>query len=201
MKFQSLQTDKLQPCSPCQDPSDDLLSKRIKSKHSKSQIQDKGNQNQCFLKSVKKKPYKVGLWIKFVFIKGMFPPFTLIVHLKACKRGFERVIGERSGIAVISSSRVVQDPLRGLCDPLGGARPVQHPSTVQKYNGRDPLGSARPVERPARPVELSCCKLQKIAQSSSKSSNLFKVGSLHIIFVVGDGCKPSCYDFNLKSCK
>ena len=114
-------------------------------------------------KKCQKEPYKVGLWMKFFqmkFIKGMFPPFTLIVHLKACKRGFERVIGERSGIAVVSGSRAVRDPLRGLCDPLGSVRPVQHPSIVQKYNWRDPLGGARPFERPARPVGLSCCKLQ-----------------------------------------
>ena len=83
----------------------------------------------------------------------MCPTFTLIVRLKDCKREFERVIGERSRIAVISGSRAVRDP-------LGGARPVERPSTVQKYNWRDPLGGARPVERPARPVELSCCKLQ-----------------------------------------
>ena len=116
-----------------------------------------------FLKSVKKKPYKVGLWMKFFqlkFIKGMFPRFTLIVHLKACKRGFERVIGERSGIAVVSGSKAVQDPFKVVCDPLGGVRPVRHPSTVQKFNGRDPLGSVRPVERPMRTVELPACKTQ-----------------------------------------
>ena len=90
----------------------------------------------------------------------MCPPFTLIAHLKACKRVFERVIGERSRIAAISGSRAVRDILRGLRDLLGGARPFERPSTVQKYNWRDPLGGARPFERPARPVELSCCKLQ-----------------------------------------
>jgi hypothetical protein len=97
----------------------------------------------------------------------MCPPFTLIVHLKACKRDFERVIGEKSIIAAISGSRAVRDLLSGLRDPL------------------------------------SClaANFKTIAQYSSKSSNLFKVGSLHIVLEVGDGCKPSCYDFNLKSCK
>ena len=38
-------------------------------------------------------------------------------------------------------------------DPLGGARPVESSSAVQKNNVRDPLGGARPVEPP-------CCKIQ-----------------------------------------
>jgi len=90
----------------------------------------------------------------------MCPPFTLIVHLKACKREFERVIGERSRIAAISGSRAVRDLLRGLRDLLGSARPFERLSTVQTYNWRDLLGSARPFERTARPFELSCGRLQ-----------------------------------------
>ena len=116
-----------------------------------------------FLKSVKKKPYKVGLWMKFFqmkFIKGMCPPFTLIVHLKACKREFERVIGEKSRIAAIAGSRAARDLLRGRRDLLGSARPFERPSTVKTYNWRDLLGGVRPFERPARPFELSCRKIQ-----------------------------------------
>ena len=53
------------------------------------------------------------------------------------------MIGERNKIAVISGSKVVRDPLKVVRDLLGGVRPVQDPSAVQKYYGRDPLGALR----------------------------------------------------------
>ena len=83
------------------------------------------------------------------FIKVQLPTFYSYCASQRLKEWFERVIGERSKIAVISGSRVVRDPLKEVRDLLGGARPIQDPSAVQNYYGRDLLGGARPVGRPA----------------------------------------------------
>jgi len=50
MNFQKTAVDSMKPWSPCQDPSDDLPTKRIKKKHLKSQFQDKGSQKVSFIK-------------------------------------------------------------------------------------------------------------------------------------------------------
>ena len=136
-----------------------------------------------------------------VYKGSTFPLFILIVHPNDWKSGLREWLAKG---AKSQWFRVVEWcatrwrwcttcwAVRGL---LGGARPVQNHSTVKNYYGRDPLGGLCDL------LNRLPADFNNIPQSPFKSSKLFEVGSLHIVLEVNDGCKPSCYDFNLKSCK
>lgn len=136
-----------------------------------------------------------------VYKGSTFPLFILIVHPNDWKRCFREWLakGAKSQwfrVAEWCATRwrwcatcwAVRDPSRTFpqCKITTGAT---HWEVHDLLGGlHDPLSCLPP-------------NFKRIPPSPFNSSQSVEVGSLCMVFEIGDGCKSSCYDFNLKTCK